>query len=376
MRGDGENKKMRAGQLDMRALARASGRLGEAALDPEKWPDIMDEICRATGSTGALLLQSDVRTPDVPRTPSVDALANCYFGEGWHLRDLRAERGVPLLLSGQAVVTEEDLFTPEELRRTPFYGDMINRQGFAWFAAIGFWAGSSLWALSLQRTAREGLMSAECRQALSPFARRLTEVATLSTAVGRVALTSAANALDAIRCPAVAVDRLGAVLETNASACALFDDGFRVHNRRIVVRDSAARAEFDTLFARLRSAEDTATFEAPPIIIRREDKPPLIVNTLPVEALARGPFMGARAFLTVKEAAPKAAPCTATMAKTFGLTRAEARLAGLLVEGQSLEDIAERLQLSRGTIRVQLKAVFAKTGMHRQGELIALLAQL
>jgi DNA-binding CsgD family transcriptional regulator len=367
---------MRAGQLDMQALARASGRLGEAVLDPGKWPEIMDEVCRATGSTGALLLQSDVRTPDVPRTASVDALTNCYFDEGWHLRDLRAERGVPLLLGGEAVLTEADLFTPEELRRAPFYGDMINRHGFAWFAAIGFWAGPSLWALSLQRTAREGLLSAESKQALSPFARRLTEVATLSTAVGRVALTSAAHALDAVLCAAVAVDRLGAVLEANASAYALFDDGFRVHNRRIVVRDNTARTEFDNLFARLRSAEDTATFEAAPIIIRREDKPPLIVNTLPVTALARGPFMSARAFLTVKEAAPKAALNTATIAKAFGLTPAEARLAGLLVEGQSLEDIAERLQLSRGTIRVQLKAVFAKTGMHRQGELVALLTQL
>jgi DNA-binding CsgD family transcriptional regulator len=63
------------------------------------------------------------------------------------------------------------------------------------------------------------------------------------------------------------------------------------------------------------------------------------------------------------------------MMRLFGLTPAEARLAGLLVEGQSVNEIAEGLKLSRETVRNQLKIVFAKTGAHRQGELVALLSQ-
>ena len=39
--------------------------LGEAVVDPGRWPVLMEEICSAVGTTGAALLQSDIRTPDV-----------------------------------------------------------------------------------------------------------------------------------------------------------------------------------------------------------------------------------------------------------------------------------------------------------------------
>lgn len=366
---------MRAGRLDLQALVRASDRLGETVLDPGQWPDVMEALCRATGSSGAVLLQSDVRTPDVPRTASVDDMVRQYFRENWHLRDLRAERGVPLLLGGQVVVTEENIVRPDELQRLPYYAEMVFPNGFAWLAAVGFFAGPAPWGLCFQRTAQEGLSDRESREAMAQLSRRLTDVATLSTAVGRLALSGATNALNAVRCAAIAIDRYGRVLDSNASAQALFDDELRVHNSRLVSSDRNASAELDTLFARLRSVADTEAVPAPPIIVRRRQKPAIVINVLPVEAAARGPFLGARAILMLKEAAPKAAPPIATMKRLFGLTPAEARLAGLLVEGQSVNEIAERLKLSRGTVRGQLKVVFAKTGAHRQGELVALLSQ-
>ncbi len=43
--------------------------------------------------------------------------------------------------------------------------------------------------------------------------------------------------------------------------------------------------------------------------------------------------------------------------------------------GTSLEEAANELGIARATARTQLKAVFTKTGVHRQGELVALLAQ-
>jgi DNA-binding CsgD family transcriptional regulator len=60
----------------------------------------------------------------------------------------------------------------------------------------------------------------------------------------------------------------------------------------------------------------------------------------------------------------------------FGLTPAEARLARQIARGDSLEDIAERHQVSLGTVRVQLKSLFQKTQTHRQAQLVSLLARL
>ena len=58
------------------------------------------------------------------------------------------------------------------------------------------------------------------------------------------------------------------------------------------------------------------------------------------------------------------------------LTPAEARLAKRLSCGEDLGSIAKGLDVARGTLRAQLKALFWKTGTRRQGELIALLAHL
>jgi DNA-binding CsgD family transcriptional regulator/PAS domain-containing protein len=306
----------------------------------------------------------------------VAELATSYFKDNWHQRDLRAERGAPLLLRGRTVVTDEDIALPRELERSPFYAENILPHGFAWFAAVGFWAGPALWVISFQRTARDGLPDRRSRQALSELSQRLTEVATLSTAVGRVALVSATSALNAVRCPAIAVDRRGRAVDCNEGAHALFDGDFRIHNTQIVARDKAATAEIALLLARLQNTGGMDTIPNEPIIVRREQKPAIIIRVLPVEAAARGPFLGACAILTLKEAAPKAAPSIPMMMRLFGLTPAEARLVGFMVSGQSVDDVAEILELSRETIRNQLKAVLAKTGTHRQAELVALLSQL
>ncbi len=66
------------------------------------------------------------------------------------------------------------------------------------------------------------------------------------------------------------------------------------------------------------------------------------------------------------------APPAAVLMALFGLTRAEARVAGALAEGRSLEEVSERFRLSKQTVRTQLKSVFFKTGTSRQSELVRL----
>ena len=57
----------------------------------------------------------------------------------------------------------------------------------------------------------------------------------------------------------------------------------------------------------------------------------------------------------------------------YQLTAAEARLAKLLVSGDSLAVIADRLGVSHNTVRNQLKSIFSKTGTNRQSELVGLI---
>jgi len=62
--------------------------------------------------------------------------------------------------------------------------------------------------------------------------------------------------------------------------------------------------------------------------------------------------------------------------ESFGLTRAEARVAGLLAEGESPADIGLILDLSMGTIRTHLRVIASKLGVSRQSEVVRLLTRL
>jgi DNA-binding CsgD family transcriptional regulator len=57
----------------------------------------------------------------------------------------------------------------------------------------------------------------------------------------------------------------------------------------------------------------------------------------------------------------------------FGFTKAEASVATLLAEGLSVEDVSDKLDISVHTARAHLRALYSKTGVSRQTELVLLI---
>lgn len=257
---------------DLRLLERVLARLGDAVIDPAIWPELMSEICQATGATSGILLQTDVR--------------------------------------------------------------------------------------------------------LASLSARLTEVATLSTSVGRIVLTGATSTLSAIARPAVALDRRGKILDINTQAAMLFDDDLHVVGHRLIFSDAKAQSDLDDFIDHMQSTEDTSPLRTPAILARRKQAPSVLGKILPVPAAARNPFFGARAILLFSVLAPRPAPEPSTLMQAFGLSEAEARVAAHIASGSSPEEIAEHLNVSIHTVRTQLKSIFAKAKIGRQSELVALLSTL
>lgn len=63
-------------------------------------------------------------------------------------------------------------------------------------------------------------------------------------------------------------------------------------------------------------------------------------------------------------------PSAEELARRWGLTPAQARVAERLARGQSVREIAAELGVSRSTVRTHLKAIFAHTDTHRQAQLV------
>ena len=83
---------------------------------------------------------------------------------------------------------------------------------------------------------------------------------------------------------------------------------------------------------------------------------------------------GALAFVTDLQAAPML-DC-ALLQRLYAISSAECRVAQALLQGQTIQEIAQHLRLSENTVKTHLKQLFFKTDTHRQPQLVRLLLGL
>jgi DNA-binding CsgD family transcriptional regulator len=113
-----------------------------------------------------------------------------------------------------------------------------------------------------------------------------------------------------------------------------------------------------------------------PLVIDGTRRRPLVVKAMPIRQRPLNDANAAAAVVIVMDLDSAAAPSPQLLRYVFDFTPSEARLASRLAGGESLGQVAQSLQISFGTARQHLKAIFAKTGSRRQSELLVLLSRL
>jgi len=209
---------------------------------------------------------------------------------------------------------------------------------------------------------------------LATFSRRLIEIAALSRSGIKDA--TASDSLNVLRQPALLIDVGGFVVQTNAALEEILDTDIRVKDRRLFIRDLDARNNLQSFIERMKSSPPNGVPTVEPIVVPRRDLLPIILRIWPIERPVLWSASDVRALLTFSALGPRPGPPAAILAKAFRLTPSEAKLASIIARGVAPETAARELNISRETVRNQLKSVFAKTGTHRQGELVALLLQV
>lgn len=103
---------------------------------------------------------------------------------------------------------------------------------------------------------------------------------------------------------------------------------------------------------------------------------PSIIDRLRAAAGSANPEVRKRMAVLAKAAGTREAHRRDRLMQMYGLTQTEARLAAHLADGGSVAGYAKLFEVSVGTVRSQLKSVFAKTGVNRQSALAALVPRL
>lgn len=193
--------------------------------------------------------------------------------------------------------------------------------------------------------------------------------------------------IDRMRQPVIVVDDQRRVLFSNPGGRHLLDTGSGLVERDGLLACERRDDDTQLVFAlrALRLAGESSyhdTLEAREKVILRIKRaigqPPLIAYLIAARPERSLGAFGARsvALVMVHDPEVRLRPDPLIVAQTFDLTPAEARVAVALAEGCTPQKIAERHHVSIGTIRTQLKQVFAKIGVERQAELVGLLAAL
>lgn len=344
-----------------------------AATDVVAWKDALDTVVTETGSHGTLLFNlTGVQFPTALVTDSMQESTHVYMRDGWNGRDARF-RGAPLL-QRQAVIDDFDIFNPDTIKQLPYFQEFLRPLNLSGFAGIRIAHGDNLWCLSLQRSPAQGHFSVEEKQQLAALSNSMSSAAAMSNALGFATAKAALDAFELSGSPALIVDKQGEVIRANPRAERLLQGDVRIVARRLTAIDVNATAALDSALSRLvRNPESPALL--PPIALPREGRLPLMAYPLRLPDLGANPFAAGRAFIVLVDPEERRRPPESALRDVFGLTVAEARLAARLACGEALETIADDLNITKETARFHLKRIFAKTGVRRQAELVALFAR-
>ncbi|MFK4719235.1 DNA-binding CsgD family transcriptional regulator [Bradyrhizobium niftali] len=183
-------------------------------------------------------------------------------------------------------------------------------------------------------------------------------------------------ALDLINHPAILLDRGGSVLAVSGKASKVFDSEFSVRGRRIYVADCQSRTKLEALLDRARLVSDKQVPSVSHLAVNRASRRPIVVEAILRSSGSSSLPCDVSVVLLLMDLDEMPVISQASLMEVFGLTPVQAQLASLLVRGKSLEEIAREMNISPGTARNHLKAVFLRTATRRQGELVSLLSRL
>jgi DNA-binding NarL/FixJ family response regulator len=238
--------------------------------------------------------------------------------------------------------------------------------------------------LEVLRSQTEGYITDEQRHTFSLLAPQVRAALRLHAAVERKGSALLANSMETLAIPLFLCDSTGRVRRLTPAAQALVASGGGLTVTGGTLRAACAREDRalqDAITAALpgnRTPDSTAS-RTVVVHARQLEMAPVVLDVFALahQRSALSLVDGTAQVLIVACGQRRAAVRReAILAAFYGLTGAETQVAQLLAVGRSAQGIADERGVSVGTVRVQIRAILSKLGVHRQAELAARLNQL
>jgi DNA-binding CsgD family transcriptional regulator len=344
-----------------------------AAILGDGWEPALADFSYACGAHGAVLMRNRVDHLLAVITTENIAESVKVYAAGQAPPNSRYAR---VRHDGTARFrVDHDDYADAELAHDPYYQEFLRPAGYFWHANVALTIGDEIAEISLKRRLAAGPYQRADATQLDAAVPDLLVAARLAKYTLDAEARGMARLLGQRGAPVFELDSWGRVLSDHAaieadSACPL-----RVIGQRLVACDPAAQPALDRAIARVLAVPGANAL----VPLRGPQGRRRFLQLLQVPGRARDIFLSAAALAVLidgGEPPPRLCLDAATVAHAFALTDREAAVTCLLADGAALADVAFRLGMQLGTVRVHLRSVFAKTGTNRQAELVALLGRL
>lgn len=354
------------------------GHIYDAALDYAKWREALSAIRDSLSASNVILILR-------PGTATSPGLSLIYRDDFYEHTDIAMATAFPTPLDAapaEQVITISDTLSEQQWRESTLYRQVCAPDNIfdIMFVDVRLEDGSA-YRLRVTRTEQVGRFTAIDKEFLAllvPHLKRALETQ-MMLEQSELVHRQYVEACDRMGVATFILNRKGTVLQRNKSADVLLhaDDGLRLVNEHIEATHSDSNRELRRLLnealARCDAISEPMVSNVMPVV-RPSGKANLglFVQSLPSAKLRSGRN---RPALTVFVRDPEfrtQAPL-AIAQRLYNLTQAETALVFELVNGLSLDEAAERLDIRRNTARAHLRSIFAKTGVQRQATLMRMI---
>lgn len=340
--------------------------LGEAS-----WQQFLDKLAAGIPNGKAVMAMHGITSPEegyVPLSAGFDAAAIETYNAHYAALNLWQP---PLIRHrvGTGVI-DNDLFPREELIKSEFYHDYLLPNEIQVAAAVKIGSDRrysfSVATLSVQTDLQLKQNMADRLSRLGPHLKRAFDYYKKGQS-NRAMIELGASLFDAIDIGVIVIGD-GAFIKTiSAVGQAMLAKTSPVHISplgRVRFRDTQLQAVLDGMLAR--------TYAGPKGVSLFSHETKLTLIRIKKDHISLY-FEGPTVMVLMEQLGRGAAFDPQLVSLVYGLTKAETRALSGIVAGKSVDQMAQEALLSRETIRVQMKSLYAKTGASSQAEILRLL---
>lgn len=349
--------------------------INDTASTFSRWEPVLAKIVTATNySSGGLLSARSSAAHLEPAYVGVDPDVVAKYNEYYHRIDPIA--AAIRRTGGNGIWSNDDLVPWAVNSQTELYNDWAvpNDLNDGVFACLRDpTAGTTVLCITRQRRV-DATEAKDLMRLLEPHLKRAIHIrARLGEGGGFK--TRSPDALDFISHGIVVLDEAGKVGFSNIAATRMFRDAGRSLNvdreQRLRATSPKDNSSLQKIIGLALKGIDGLRPSGSIAMSHPAGRQALLVHVLPIKEREMG---AAGAMVVVIDLERRPQSSTHVLRRAFNFTETEAEVAKLIMEGEGLGYVAEKLAVSLPTVRTHLQHIFDKTGVHRQAALVRLLA--